>query len=441
MNKMSQLSKAIVPYVGMERIIDTLGATYKKGTKEISLNELASLLNCSISNINNVTPTLNILELADVESGVMTLTNNGMEFIRTHSSKELEIAKGIIKKGILKNEVLKFVKSLLDTRVQVTGEEIGKAISDRFGKRWKSVMTYRAHGNSCASILSFAGFGHYYNGVLSLKPLTKKAENVLYAPEIGFRPIICLLKALYPFAKAKSSDLTKKLNRKGSRINSELSVCVILNLVEKDSVGGYSITKAGRRLIDPHLPHEERKRIFMECLMNSPYADAISKLSHIDREMTYEDVGGNLEYDLRRDWTQLTKKIYGKKFITWLNAAGLVDKIGPNKFRLKTLEIREAAEDRDEKTEVADVSQIYEIAKNLGILETLVPEEKNKKTFEDKVSVLKSLLNKHTDLELVFELLRKNFHLSIENENNSIYKANIQYVSEKIREKLGLAMN
>lgn len=308
MKKMSRLSKAIVPYVGMERIIDTLGATYRKGTKEISLNELASLLNCSISNINNVTPTLNILELADVEGGVMALTNNGMEFIRAHSSNELETAKGIIKKGILKNEVLKFVKSLLETRVQVTGEEIGRAISDRFGKRWKSVMTYRAHGNSCASILSFAGFGQYYNGVLSLKPLTKKAENELLAPEIGFRPIISLLKALYPFSKAKSSDLTKKLKKKEGRISSELSVCVILNLVEKDSVGGYTITKRGRRVIDPHLPLEERKQIFMESLMNSPYSNVLSKLSHVDREITYEDVGEILEYDLRRDWAQLTKK-------------------------------------------------------------------------------------------------------------------------------------
>ncbi len=441
MTKMSRSRKSIVPYIGMDRISDTLGAAYKKGTREISLNELASLLDCSMSNINNVTPSLKILELADVEGGVMTLTNNGMEFIRAHSSNELEIAKGIIKKGIEKNEVLKFVKSLLDTRVQVTGEEIGRAISDRFGKKWKSVLTYRAHGNSCASILSFAGYGHYNNGVLSLKPLTTKAENELYAPEIGFRPIINLLKALYPFAKAKSSDITKKLKGKKGRISSELSVCVILGLVKKDSVGGYSITKVGRRLIDPHIPREEREKIFRECLMNSPYVEIVSKLSQIDREITYEEVGENLAYDLRRDWTDLTKKIYGKKFITWLKAAGLVDKLGPNNFRLKTIEIRESVEDRDERAEVADASKIYEIAKNLGILETLFPEEKNKKIFEDKITILKSLLNEHTDLELVFELLQKNFQLSIENENVSIYKANIEYVSEKIREKLGLTMS
>ncbi|MGB9760779.1 MAG: hypothetical protein ACPLZG_13195, partial [Thermoproteota archaeon] len=384
MRKMKQ--RLIVPYVGIERVIETLRAIYKNGLKEITISNLASLLGCSVSNINNVYPTLNVLNLAITNKRLITITNEGMEFISAYDSGDLKKAREIIKKGVEHSEALKFVKSLLKTRVQLTGEEIGRALSDRFNRKWKNVVSYRTFGNSCASIIAFAGFGFYQDGVLSLRPATIKAELELYPPEIGFRPIIQLLNALHPFARAKSYDLAKKLKVKAGRIASELSVCITLGLIEKDSTGSYKITDMGRKLVDPLLSEDRKSQIFRDCLMNSPYASVILQLSQTDKELTYQDIGESLAYLLRRDWTNLTKKIYGRKFISWLKAAKLVEKIGPNKFKLNVSEIQKVKEALEQtKIQTPDLGRIYEIGRILGFLETLMPCEENMKAFEDRI--------------------------------------------------------
>jgi hypothetical protein len=379
------------------------------------------------------------LGLIEVKKRVISITNDGFEFISSYISDKVEIAKKIVRKGIEQSEALKFVKSLLDTRVQLTGEEIGRAVSDRFGKKWKNVVSYRTFGNSCASILGFAGIGHYNDGILSLKSVTTKSETAFYAPEVGYQPIIRLLNALYPFERAKGSDIAKKLKAKENRIGSELAVCVTLGLVEKNVSGGYSITERGRKLVDPRLSQEIKAQIFLEGLLHSPYSELISRLTQTDKELTYDNVGESLAYDLRRDWTSLTKEIYGKKFLTWLDGAGLVEKLGPNSFRLKTKQIKDAIKAKGEtKTQPVNVNEIYEIGRVLGALETVVPLEENKKDFEDRLSVLRSMFKEHGDLDLVLDLLRKNFQLSLESKNGSIYRTNIEFVRDKIKEKLGI---
>lgn len=432
-------TRIIVPYVGIDRVIEILGVIYKKGTREIPIDELSTLLGCGISNINNVTPTLGILGLIDIDKRIIKITNDGFEFISSYNSGKTEIAKGIIRKAINQSEALKFVKSLLDTRVQLTGEEIGRSVSDRFGKNWKNILSYRSFGNSCASILGFAGFGYYNDGVLSLKPTTTKSETEFYPPEVGYQPIIRLLTALYPFERAKGTDLAKKLKAKESRISKELSVCVTLGLVEKNVSGGYSVSEKGRKLIDPRSTPDAKAQVFLECLLHSPYAEIISKLTQTDKKLTYESIGESIAYDLRRDWTSLSKQIYGKKFVTWLNGANLLEKSGPNDFSLRKTEISDAIKKKEEKTNSKQSKELYEIGRVLGGLEVIVPMEENKKEFEDRISVLRSMFKEHGDLDLVFELLRKNFQLSMESNNVAIYRTNIEFVRDKITEKLGIA--
>jgi predicted transcriptional regulator len=412
---------------------------YKKGTREISVDELSTLLGCGTSNINNVTPTLGVLGLIDIEKRIITITNDGFEFISSYNSDKIEIAREIIRKAMHESEALRFVKSLLDTRVQLTGEEIGRSVSDRFGKNWKNVLSYRSFGNSCASILGFAGVGYYNDGVLSLKPITTKSEAEFYPPEVGYQPIIRLLNALYPFERAKGSDLAKKLKAKESRVAKELSVCVTLGLVEKNVTGGYSVSERGRKLIDPRSASDAKAQVFLECLLHSPYAEIISKLTQTDKELTYESIGESIAYDLRRDWASLSKQIYGKKFVTWLNGANLLEKSGPNNFGLKKSEISNAIKKEEEKTSSKQVKEIYEIGRVLGGLEVIIPVEENKKEFEDRISVLRSMFKEHGDLDLVFDLLRKNFQLSLESKNVSIYRTNIEFVRDKIKEKLGIS--
>jgi len=434
----SSESRVVIPYIGIDRVIETLSVIYKRGSTEISATELASLLGSGTSNINNVTPTLGLLGLANVKKGRISITSEGLEFIQAHNSNETEKAKGIIRKSVVQSEALKFVKSLLETRVQLTGEEIGRALADRFGKKWKNVVSYRTFGNSCASIVSFGGFGFYYDGVLSLKPVTIKAEAELFPPEVGFNPIIDLLNALHPFERAKGSDLAKKLKMKEGRVATELSVCVALGLVGRDSTGGYQIADKGRKLVDPLLHDAEKRQAFRDCLLSSPYREVISKLSEAE-ELTNERIGESLAYFMRRDWSPMTKKLYGKKFITWLNGSGLLKKAGRNKYQLLTERVRESMKAQEEtKARTVDVAKIYEVGRVLGALETIVPNAESEKDFEDQISVLKVLLTEHTDFELALDLLRKNFQISLEAKNPSIYRSNVELIKQKVMERLGI---
>ncbi|MEM3803401.1 MAG: hypothetical protein QXX17_03230 [Conexivisphaerales archaeon] len=432
------MGKIVIPYVGIDRVVETLGVIYKKGTTELSVNELASLLGCEVSNINNVTPTLGVLGLATVNKRVIRITDNGLEFIKAYNDNELGRAKEIIKRSVDQNEALKFVKSLLETRTQITGEEIGRALSGRFNKNWKNVLSYRNFGNSCASIIAFAGYGFYRDGVLSLKPITIRAEQGILAPEIAYRSIVRLLNALHPFERAKGSDLAKKLQEKESRIASELSVCVALRLVERNTPGVYRITEMGQKLVDPLLREEDKKRVFRTCLLNSPYRDIIMKLSEA-AELSHERIGNFLAFHLQRDWTPQTRQIYGRKFETWLAAAGLIKKIGANNYRIEVEEVKKSVESEEkEKAREVNIAQAYEIGRILGTLEVINPDNTTIEEFENKLSALKMVLREYQELTVALDLLRKNFQLSIESKNPSIYKNNVDFIKQKVMEKLGV---
>ena len=428
----------IIPYVGIERVIGCLKVMYKRGVREIEAKELSSLLGCRLSNINNIIPTLRLLRLAEVKNRKISITSEGMEFIRALNAGEIEKAREIVRKGIEQSEALQFVKSLLETRVQLTGEEIGRALADRFGKKWKTIASYRTYGNSCASILGFAGFGIYHDGVLSLKSSATQARVELYAPEVGSKSIIRLLKELYSLKRSRIPDLAEKLGHKEGRVASEISVCVLLGLVSKDATGAYQVTEVGSRLIDPLLPREEKARVFRECLLSSPYGDLILNIAKKRKELTYEDFGEGLAYILRRNWTAPTKKLYGKKFVSWLRAAGLIEKVAPNKFKFKEAELKEAITMRKEREAFVEPSMIYEIGRILGVLETIIPSEESRKDFEDKVSMLRSLLRNHTDIGAMLDMLKANFQLAIETGNPEVYRGNVEFVSKRVREKLNL---
>lgn len=428
----------IIPYVGIERVVECLRVMYRRGVREVDAKELSSLLGCGLSNVNNITSTLRLLKLAEVKDGRISITSDGMEFIRALNAGEVEKARKIIEKGVEQGEALQFVKSLLEARGQLTGDEIGRALADRFGKKWRAIASYRTYGNSCASIIGFAGFGVYRDGVLSLKSLTTPASVELYAPEVGYNSIIRLLRGLYSVNRSRVPELAKKLGIKEGRVSSEISVCVLLGLVSKDATEVYRVTEAGSRLIDPLLPKEEKARVFRERLLSSPYGELILEIAEKKRELTYEDFGEGLAYMLRRSWTALTKKLYGKKFVSWLIAADLIEKVAPNKFRFKDAELQEAMSTCKEREEYMEPLMVYEIGRVLGALEAIVPSEETRKDFEDKVSTLRSLLKDHAVIGAMLDMLRTNFQLALETGSPEVYRGNVEFVRKKVREKLGI---
>ena len=334
--KENENKKIIVPYVVMDRVLETIQALYKEGSREIQLQKVADLLGCSVSNINNVTPTLTVLGLAETKDGQLILKTEGMAFGEAFSANKEERYKEIIKKAIDKSEVLKFVESLLEAKSQLSGEEIGRALSERFNKNWKDVRSYRAYGNSCASILSFAGIGFYDRGILCLTPATQTIISSVYAPEIGYNAIVGLLKVLNVFNRVKISDFSKRTGNDEKKVWTQLTVCTKLNLVNKEVQGVYSITDSGRKLIDPSASQALRTEVFKNCLMNSSYGEIIRNVASSANEITTESLGDALSYQLRRDWSAQTKKLYATKFLTWLTAAEIITKSDNSHYKVST---------------------------------------------------------------------------------------------------------
>jgi hypothetical protein len=430
----------IVPYVGMDRVVKTIQTLHKESAREAELRRVADLLGCTISSINNITPTLCVLGLAETKDGKLTLTTDGLAFAEAYSLGQEDKAKKIARDSVEKSEVLKFVKSLLEARTQLSGEEIGRALSERFNRNWKDIRTYRAHGNSCASIIAFAGLGFYDRGVLSSKPVTQTTESVAYSPEIGYNSILGLLKALNIYNRAKISDIAEKLNKDEKALWAFMTVCTKLNLVKKEIQGVYSITDFGRKLIDPTAPQKTKIEIFRGCLLDSPYGEIIKSIAVSENEMTLESIGDTLSYQLRRDWSPQTKKLYAKKFVTWLSAADLITKVQRglykiNKDKLKTLPKTETKKQNEIEP---DYDFIFAVGRSIGSLESLLVENRDE-VFRNRISELKSLLRQHDDLHMLLDMLQKNYELAVSSNNPPVFSANMSFVRQKIKDKLNLS--
>lgn len=437
-----QAERVIIPYITIDRITDVLGVVYKRGTREISIEELSLLLNSGESSINNVTPALRILGLVDVQNKVISLTDEGLAFISSYKSGKLDVSKKIIAKGIEKSQALKFVKALLDTRNQLSGEEIGQALSSRFNKKWKSLVSIRTFGNSCASFVAFAGYGYYCDGLLSKQSSKIETTDNLYPPSVGYEPMRTVLRALYPLGYAKASEIAQRTKSKESRLSNELSVCLMLKLAEKDVYGRYCISELGKKLIDPTASQEERTKLFRDRLIDSPYAEIMSKLGQTKDTLTYESIGGIVAHFLRRDWASFSNQIYGKKLVTWLKAADLLEKAAPNQFKVKeigTKTINPLPESKPEPhTTMKQAKDLFEIGSLLGKLEMIQPSIENQKTFDESIQSIEALLSEHAELTLLFEMLAKNYQLSVSSKNDEVYITNFRFTKEKVKEKLGI---
>lgn len=438
-NVKHELDSIIVPYVGIDRIIEILKVMYKNGSKEKKLDEIATLLGCGVSNLNNVTPTLTVLGLGEVRKGILSLSPDGLVCADAFLHDDYEKAKVVIRKNIEKSEALKFTKSLLETRSTISGDEIGRALSERFGKNWKSIQTTRNFGNSCASIVSFAGFGHYYDGMLSMKPPTIMASTALYAPEANYKEIIDILSAMHSFERAKIGEIANKLKQKESGTSQTLSVTVALNLVERLPNSIYKITGIGRSLIDPLISDEEKQRIFRDCLLKSKYSEIIEKIAKSGKEFSVMDIGEVLSFHLQRNWSDSSKQVYGTKFGNWLSNAGLTEKSSSGKYiilkdllTVKTLESEKASNEK----QMVNLQTIFEVARAVGSLESVILDKEDKKFFNEKLAMLKGLLSDHDDIKLTLDMLANNFEVAKTINSPAVYQSNISFVRNKIKEKL-----
>ena len=431
----------VVPYVGIDPVIELAVTTYKNSIKERKLTELSLIWKGGKSNLKNITPTFSILGLGTVKNGIFSLTPDGLVFADACNSKDMAKAKQVIRKNIQKSKALEFTQSLLEAKSNVSTDDIGRSIAERFKKKWKDIRTAKHFGNCCASILSFAGIGYYYNGALSVIPPTVTQSSSIPAPEATYNEIIEVLNALHGFERATTSDIAKKQKQKQSTIYQRLTICSFLKLVEKQSSNIFQLSDKGQKLIEPIIDEQVKQEIFRQCLLQSPYKEIIKKFSNIENEITNEKVADILVFYLKRNWSEETRKIYIKKFTNWMVKSGIFEKIKPGEYKMRINLTNKEFVEKDtpnniQKDAQIDVELVYEIGRSIGSLETIMPTSNQESYFNDRVIFLKELLNGYDDLKLTLDMLTTNFEMASKSNNTEIFKSNLDFVRNKIKEKI-----
>ncbi len=431
----------IVPYVNIERIMEILKIMYKNNMKEQSLKNLAKLLECGLSNLSNVTPTLGILGLGEVQKGILKLTPDGLVCADAFLHNDFEKAKIVLKRNIDHSEPLLFTKSLLESRSTISSDEIGNALSERFNKNWRSLQTIRNFGISCASIVAFAGFGYYNDGVLSNRPPSIQVTSTFYPPTIGYNSMINLLKSLHGFERVNIKDIAKKIQTNEPNLYTNLTICTILDLVERETTKTYKLTDNGSQLIDPTISEENKIRVFRKCLLNSQYGEIIEKLSESEQGRNYSKIGDVLSFFMRKDWSEKSKLSIVKKFITWLNNACLTEKIKPGIYKIiidkdEKLEITNKPSEEQSSENQVNLESIYEIGRSVGALESIMLDIDKTKFFNEKLTIFKGLLEEHEDLKMTLDMLGNNFQIATDTKNPAVYQANVDFVRNKVKEKI-----
>ena len=439
MNESESNRKSLItiPYVGVERIITLLTTIHKKSSRTIKLIELATLLGCGVSNLTNVMPTVSLLRLGVVKKGVLNLTTDGLIFADACASGDLTKAKQIMKKNIQNSESLLFVKSLLETRTSISNDEIGRALSERFGKNWKDIRTTRIFGNSCASLISFAGYGYYYDGILSSKPPTVKDSSSVYVPTARYSEILKILNAIHGFENARIKEIIAKTKQKECSAYQTLITTTILQLTEKKPNNAYHLTDDGQQLLDPLASNEVKQKIFRNCLLKSKYAEIIHKLSRFRDEVSFDEIGEVLKFHLQRNWSENTKKEYGKKFGNWLTNAGIIEKTEVNKYAIKKELLLDVEISQETKSvDAIKAEDVFEIGRAVGSLESIILDADKSKFFSEKLTILKGLLEEHGDLKLLLDMLRCNFEAATTTNNPTVYQSNVNFVRNNVKEKI-----
>lgn len=427
----------IVPYVGIDRVIDLFKTIHVRSSREIKLTELATLMNCGLSNLSNVMPTIAVLGLGTLNKGILILSTDGLVFADACASDDFTKAKQIIRKNIQNSNALSFVKSLLETRTSVSGDDIGRALSERFNKNWKDIRTTRIFGNSCASLLSFTGYGYYYDGILSSKPPTVKSTSSVSAPESNYNEILRVLNAIHGFEKARIGEISSKAEQKESSVYQTLTVTTILQLTEKEPNNVYRLTEDGQQLLDPLMSDEEKQKVFRKCLLRSKYAEIIQRLAKSRDEVSFNEIGEVLKFHLQRNWSASTKEVYGKKFGHWLTHAGIIEKTSSNKYTIKKellQEVEALLETKD--VDIVITKDIFEIGRAVGSLESIILDVEKSEFFNEKLTVLKSLLDEHEDLKLTLDMLGNNFKVATDTKNPAVYQSNVDFVRNKVKERI-----
>jgi hypothetical protein len=415
------MKKETIPYARMDQIINFVK---KVSGEKISIEEIGGRFGRSA--FWNVLPSLQLLELAeyDRKSKTVKFTDLGRKFRSALITDDLKSASDVIRNSVDKAPALSFVKALLERKGSISILDIGRELAFKFNKKWDNILTYKAHGAACASILGFVGYGIYDPGILR-KSEIKIEKTEITPPYTGFKKIVRIVDTVSTFGEVDIHLLSKKLGTKKGRLSQEIRNCIDLGFLQRPAPGKVAITQQGRELVDP-LNKNRISEIFRDALLSSKFGEIIGSLT---QAFTVDDLGRILKHQIGGKWLEsATVKTYGKKFYNWLNSAELLKEAGKEKYRVASEIVRERIK-KPEKVRFLSSIDFYELGKSVGII--LSPKNEFEKV-KKAAKRLIELCRQEKSLSTMANILDEHYKLFLDLKDSRIFHADIRLIERAL---------
>ena len=429
----------IMPYATMSQVIELLEKMYPKNMSE---RELSVFTGISASSISNITPTAVLLKLIEKKKNKLLFTEEGLNFMKALKTNNEEKMREIIKKNIKGNEIFDFVINLLQKYEILKNQEIGEKLSIKFNKNWSHPLTFARYGTCVSDIVAFAGYGYYSNGILSLKEIRKKERFVrLSIPEVNIRKIKKICNKLRVNNKSLG-ELSEELKTREKRLVTELTNCVTLGLITREK-NVYFLSKKGNDFVNPMITEDEKKNIFRKCLLESEYSKIIYRFVKLKQEFQTSDIGDFLAYELKREWSESTKRTITRKFVDWLIYGKIINRTERGHYEIDRElleEIGESLEKEEITTEeekskfirqkeraYIETSKVFEIGK---LLERTKIKIEHKINIENEILELISLCNSVSQLEDIADLIKSHYELYKENKDPRVLTPDLNLIDK-----------
>lgn len=415
------MKKERIPYARMGQIINFVK---KVSGEKIGIEEIEGRFGRSA--FWNILPSLQLLELVeyDKKSKTTRLTDLGRKFRSALITDDVKSASNVLRNSVGKAPALSFIKDLLERKGSISTLDIGRELAFKFNKKWDNVLTYKAHGAACASILGFVGYGIYDRGILR-KSEIKIEKTEITPPYAGFKKIVKIVDTVSTFGEVDIHLLSKKLKTKEGRLSPEIKNCIDLGFLQRPAPGKVAITQQGRELVDP-LNKNRISEIFRDALLSSEFGEIIGSLT---RGGTVDDLGRILKHQIGGKWLESTTvTAYGKKFHNWLNSAGLLEETGKGKYKVASEIVRERIK-KPERVRFLSSIDFYELGKSVGII--LSPKNEFEKV-KGAAKKLIELCKQEKSLSMIANLLDEHYKLFLDLKDSRIFHADIKLIERAL---------
>jgi len=323
-------NKVVFPIVKFEHLKKILLTLLDNNGKGMSREELSRKTNLGKSLLSNSIPILKELELINsfgsVKGDLLHLTPNGELLAICLKKDDKVILKDLTQNVLNKSKVLRKAYLLLISNINLTPYELGVKLAEEFGKKWDTRSTYGAVGRSCIEILR--GFGLIDYKIKRGKQHRFKVRDYRLIPTASANKIFSILSRIDNIVEIPSEII------KTQKEQEQFKTLVDLKLVENIGNRTFRLSELGRKL-KREIENGNGSEVFRDAILrHKPSVDAIAKLKE-KGVFNWKVVGEVIEEINEEQYKEVTRNDYGKKFLSWLKRANIVEEVSRGKYRIR----------------------------------------------------------------------------------------------------------